>query len=271
MYRNVTTLGRGFRLSGTVTAEIESNPRPVLPYDPGNPGSTVFLNTALLHYRPSKTLEFAIGRDQLPSGINIPDLGPFIKLRQRFGYYDAPTQLKMFWGNKRAQVFPYVFTHGGNEPSGEAESGAGAHAEVDVLGMQRTVVGVSLLHGSAANGDRRTVGAYARLGFGRWGVLAEHDFTRRSRDVPITASFQQHVTYGQLFWAVREWLVASAIGERLSVQQPFEEEVNGARVEIAARFTPQVSLGVSARMQRNVVTNRTTTSVVLQGSVKTVQ
>ena len=34
-------------------------------------------------------------------------------------------------------------------------------------------------------------GAYARLGFGKWGILAEHDVTDRTRNVPDSVSFRQ--------------------------------------------------------------------------------
>jgi hypothetical protein len=61
--------------------------------------------------------------------------------------------------------------------------------EVDVLGKGRTVVGLNLLRAQARNGDRTLIGPYARLGFGRWGFLAEHDMTERSvktASTPVT-------------------------------------------------------------------------------------
>ncbi len=179
MYRNVTELGKGFRLSGVVTGETESAPRPALRYNPPASPSTIVVNTVLVHYRASTTLELAAGRDQLPTGINVPDLGLFIKSRNRYGYYDAPVQVKASWGDKRYQVMPFAYAPAGNEMHTDRESGAGTLAEFDVFGKGRTVVGVSLLHGASDNGTRQMVGGYARLGFGQWGVLLEHDLTDR--------------------------------------------------------------------------------------------
>jgi hypothetical protein len=268
LYRNVTDIGRNFRVSATVTGETTSSPRPTLSYEPRSQPSSLFLNTALLHYRAGQ-VEFAAGRDQLPTGVNVPDLGLWIKSRNRLGYYDAPVQLKMFWTHPRVHVIPFVYTSSGNEAPGEKETGGGTIAEV-VLGGQHAVLGVSTLKASGANGDRRTLGGHVRLGFGRWGVLVEHDLTDRTRVMPVPVAFAQQASYGQLFWAVRDWLVASAIGERLRVGGPFEERLVAAKLELAARLASQATLGVSARRQRDQITGRISTSVTLQAAFKTV-
>jgi hypothetical protein len=271
MYRNVTDLGRGFRVSALVSAETEHAPRPALRYDPASSASSIFVGTALLTYRLGSAAEISVGRDQLPSGINLPDQGIAIRARNRMGYYDVPTQVKMFVTGKRYQVAPFVFAPGGNDPSGEAEKGAGALAELDLLGKGRTVVGFSAARGVADNGDRRMMGAYARLGFGSWGLLAEHDVTDRTRPALAPSPFRQQATYGQVFWAMREWLVASAIGEHLTVQQPFAEKFAAGKLELSARLTSGASVGVSTKVQRSLLTNRTSTSVMLQAAFKTVR
>jgi hypothetical protein len=270
MYRNVTVLSETVRVSATLTAESQSAPRPAVTYDPMARPSSLFVNTALLHYRASPTVEVAAGRDQLPSGVNVPDLGLFIKSRNRLGYYDAPIQMKLFWNAKRFHVTPFGYRSSGNEPRGERESGAGTLAEVDLFGRQKTVVGVTLVHAGPDNGTRRTVGGYARLGFGAWGILAEHDVTDRARDA-LPTSFQQSASFAQVFWAPREWLVASAIGERLRVEAPFAERLAVGKLEVAARLSSHATLGVGARLQRNAATGRYTRSLVLQAAFKTVQ
>ena len=269
LYRNVTNLGAGFRLSGVATIEGASAPRPAKSYDPAARGSTLFVNSALVSYRPAKTLEFDAGRDQLPTGVNVPSLGAYIRSRNRLGYYDAPTQLKMAWWGKRHQVMPYVYAPGGNEASGERESGAGTLAEFDLLGNQRTVVGASFLKGSARNGDRQMVGGYARLGFGRWGILAEHDVTDRTRTA-LAQSFTQNASFTQVFWAAREWLVLSGIGERLRVERPFLERRNAGQVELSARLAPQATIVLGTRLEKDLVTNRLAKSLILQMAFKTV-
>jgi hypothetical protein len=269
LYRNVTEVGKGFRLSGVVTFEGASALRPARTYDPAASSSTMFVNTALVHYRPRETLEFAAGRDQLPSGVNVPDLAAYVKSRNRLGYYDSPTQLKMYWWGKRHQVTPFVFGPGGNEASGERESGGGTLAEFDVIGNQRAVVGTTILKGVARNGDRRLLGGYARLGFGAWGILAEHDVTDRTRTA-VAQAFTQNATFAQVFWAAREWLVLSTIGERLRVERPFEQRLNAGRIEVAARLAPQATVTMGTKLEKNLMTGKLSKSLILQVAVKTV-
>lgn len=269
LYRNVTELGKGFRVSGVATFEGASALRPARTYDPASSAATMFVNTALVHYRPRATLEFAAGRDQLPSGVNVPDLGAYIKSRNRLGYYDSPTQLKMYWWGKHHQVTPFVFGPGGNEAPGERETGGGTLAEFDVLGNQRAVVGTTILRATATNGDRSMLGGYARLGFGAWGVLAEHDVTDRTRTA-VARSFTQNASFAQVFWATREWLVLSAIGERLRVEQPFEQRLNSARIEVAARLAPQATITMGTKLEKNLMTGKLSKSLILQVAVKSV-
>jgi len=70
---------------------------------------------------------------------------------------------------------------------------------------------------------------------------------------------------------MREWLVASAIGERLTVQQPFAEKLAAGKLELNARLTSEASVGVSAKVQQNLITGRVSTSVMLQAALKTVR
>jgi len=98
--------------------------------------AAVFLNTALLQYRAAATLEFAAGRDQLPSGLNVPDLAASIKSRNRLGYYDTPTQIKKFWWNRRHALTPFDHGLGGNEAAGEGE--------FDLASAERAALGGSL-------------------------------------------------------------------------------------------------------------------------------
>jgi hypothetical protein len=144
-------------------------------------------------------------------------------------------------------------------------------ADADVLGNQQTIVGLSVLRGSAADGDRRIVGAYTRLGFGRWGILAEHDATQRSRDTVASGAFGQTATYAQLFFAIREWLVALGIAERLRVGQPFEERLTAGKFDLTARLASQATIGISGRWQVDGLSGRRTRSIAVQAAFKTVQ
>ena len=270
MYRNVTALPKGFSIYAVASVETDAAPRPSRSFDPSANPSTVFVNSALVRYRATPGLEVAVGRDQLPTGVNISDLASFIKARNRLGYYDAPTQVKVNWAGTRHQLTPFVYGPGGNEADGERESGGGALAEVDLFGKQKHVVGLSVLRGSARNGDRQAVGGYARLGFGSWGILAQHDVTDRTRPSVRPDAFRQHATFGQVFWAQREWLVWSAIGERLTVARPFEERLAAGRLEVAARLSSVATVGIGAKVQRDQLTRRVTTSLLFQMAIKSV-
>ena len=258
LYRNVTDVSDGFRLSATVTC------------DPAKKPSALFVNEAMVHYRVGNTLELAGGRGPLPSGVNVPDLALFIKSRNRLGYYDAPTQLKMFWRGRRHAFTSFAYVPGSRSAGDEGESGGGALYEFDALGRQRTLLGVTLVRGATPSGDRRMVGAYARLGFGRWGILAEHDVTERTRKIPDHATSQQGATYAHVFWAMREWLVASAIGERLHVSSPLGQHLAAGKLEVAARLASQATVLANTRIERDLATGRMSRSVGLQIALKTV-
>ena len=268
LYRNATELPQGFGAYFTITGETDAVPRSTV-YDPTPQTSSPIVNVALLRYRVTPALELFGGRDQLPSGVNVSDLGTFVRQRNRLGAYDSPAQLKLHWAGRRHRLVPFAYTGGGNEADGERESGGGALAEIDPFGNHHLVVGVNVLRGRADNGARRMLGAHARFGIGPWGILAEHDVTSRTRD-GVDGPFRQHATYGQAFWAAREWLVASLIGERLSVQRPFVERIQGGRLELAARFTSIATVSASAGVQRNAITGRTSRSLQVQVALKTV-
>jgi hypothetical protein len=272
MYRNNTELGKGFRVSAVVVAEHTAAPRPSLAYDPPVNHQTVYVTTALLSYRPTKTLEFSVGRDQLPTGLNLTDLGMYIKARDQYGYYDTPTQVKVTkWGDHYT-VSPYAFGPAGNERTGFHESGGGMLAEVDILpGNHRTVVGVNGLHGMSTNLDRTVIGPYARLGFGRWGIFAEHDFTDRTLKIAANpVAFRQEASYALAFIAVREWLVPSFGVERLIVHKPYKETQVAPRFELAARLSSNFTLGLTTRLQQNEITGKIAPSAQLTLAMKTV-
>ena len=138
-----------------------------------------------------------------------------------------------------------------------------------MLGAGRTIAGVSVLKGVSESGSRRMLGLYLRLGFGRWGVLAEHDMTTHDRDTLSGARLPQSTTYAQVFVAMREWLVASAIAERARVTAPFDEKLTAGAFELSARLASQATVGVGARVQRDGRTGRTSPSLVVQAAFKT--
>jgi hypothetical protein len=132
-------------------------------------------------------------------------------------------------------------------------------------------LGVNALHGEDRLGTRNFAAVHTRLGFGKWGILAEQDFTRRNQ-VPTAgnAAFGQTGTYIQAFRAFREWLVASAIFERLTVQDPFRERLVAGRAELSARLTPNFTLGLRTGVQFDQQTGRAAPVITVQLAWKTV-
>jgi len=270
IYRNATELGKGWRLSAIANGENRSVKRPNVSYEPPIQPDEVYLTSALISYRPKSTLEFSAGRDPLPTGVNNPDLTTYIRARNKYGYYDSPVQVKMFWWGKHYQVNPYAFGPSGTEPTGAKESGGGSLAEFYLLGKRTTtVLGLNTLHGSTSTTDRTLVGPYLRLGMGKWGILAEHDFTNRSLNA-TTTSFLQQASYAQLFWYPREWLLISTIGEQMQVERPFQERLIAGRFEVTSRFSNHITLALTSRFQEDMITGQFAPSVALQLALKTV-
>ena len=138
--------------------------------------------TLVWQYRPVEGFELMIGRDALPTGLGSPDPQTFIRLGTDQGSTATPTQVKAFWWNKRWQVTPYVFGPAVNEADANREWGSGVLAGI-ATANQRAIVGLSADEAQASMVDRRSIGAYARLGFGKWSVLAEHELATRATNV----------------------------------------------------------------------------------------
>jgi hypothetical protein len=79
-----------------------------------------------------------------------------------------------------------------------------------------------------------------RSGFFNRSCLDFHPFYHGSpapygkRESPTPVEFRQQASYAQLFWAIREGLVASVIGERLEVGTPFQQRLIAGRLELVA-------------------------------------
>lgn len=263
VFRNATELGRGFRLSLVVAGETSSSPRPRLAYQPQIFAKHFSVPSALLSWRAARRLEFAVGRDQLPVGINIADITSLVRSRNGIGFYDAPTQAKVYWWGKRYMITPYVFGRGGPEPPGKAEYGGGGRAELDLSGKGKTLIGLNGLRGTSVLVNRTLLGPFLRLGFKSWGILAEHDITTRKLFVPRRVTFDQHASYAQIFWFPRSWLTTAVTGERLSVQAPYAERLLGFKGEAIARFSSNFSMQITAGATRNQITGAMSPNLIV--------
>lgn len=201
--------------------------------------ATVIVPKAVWEYRPKDGFELTAGREELPTGIGLPDPQAYMRKSTNPGTTTYPTQVKAFWWNRRFQVTPYAFGPGADENVRLRQWGAGALAGVDVW-KGRAIVGVSGLDSRSPAFNRRSVGAYARLGFGRWGVLAEHELTGRSSTDTTVQTTQYVAGHTQVFFAPYEWLVTSLGAEELTM--------HGAATGRAYRLAPAAQVRVSENL-----------------------
>ena len=233
--------------------------------------ATVVVAKALWEYEPTEALQVAVGRDEMPSGIGLPDPLTFMRRGSDPGNTAYPTQVKAFWHSDRLEVTPYLFGPGGDEASDAQQYGAGVVAGVDVW-QRRAVLGVSArsAHALSDGGlDRRSIGAFARLGFGKWGILAEHDLSSRTAvTVPSTRYVAGHT---QVFFAPVEWLVTSLGAEHLVIDGPRPGHVYRLAPGVQARLSNNLTLIFNTRDVFTGVAAGRTRTYSLQVAVKSVQ
>jgi len=199
----------------------------------------VVVTKAVWDYSPTTHLRLVVGRDEMPSGIGLPDPQAFIRSASDSGDTAYPTQVKAFITTRRLQLTPYVFGPGGDEPRSLRQHGAGLVAGVDAW-KEHAIVGLSMRASNAAAFNRESVGAFARLGFGKWGILSEHDLTSRTTDAAATATDINYLAgHTQVFFAPKEWLVPSFAVEDLVVAAQ-------------ARHTTRFTVGVQTRLSDKI-------------------
>jgi hypothetical protein len=199
----------------------------------------VIVPKAIWEFRPKEGIELSVGREELPTGLGLPDPQTYMRKGTDPGTTAYPTQIKAFIYTHRLQLAPFVFGPGGDEDPRLQQYGVGTLAGVDVW-KHRAIVGVSLVDSRSAAFDRRSVGAYTRLGFGRWGIMAQHEMTGRSSTAANPATTQYIAGHTQLFFAATEWLVTSLGAEELAV--------DGATKTRAYRLAPGVQLRASENL-----------------------
>jgi hypothetical protein len=212
-----------------------------LPTSTTQPGGTVDLVVpkAIWEFRPKDGIELSVGREELPTGLGLPDPQAYMRKGTDPGNTVYPTQVKAFIYTHRLQLAPFVFGPGGDEDPRLQQYGVGTLAGVDVW-KHRAIVGVSLIDSRSDAFDRRSVGAYTRLGFGRWGIMAQHELTGRSSTAANPLTTQYISGHTQVFFAAKEWLVTSLGAEELAV--------DGITQSRAYRLAPGVQLRASENL-----------------------
>ena len=228
------------------------------------------VSKALWEYRPKDGLEFAVGRDEMPSGIGLPDPQAFIRKGNDPGDTAYPTQVKMFWWNRHVQLTPYAFAPGGDESPSVRQYGAGMLGGVDVW-KQHAIVGMSVRSSKASTFSRRSAGGFARLGFGKWGILAEHDFTSRTESDPTAPISEYLAGHSQIFFAAKEWLVTSLAAEDLVIDGPRPSHTYRLTPGVQVRFSDNLTVIVNTRDVFTGVSAGRTRTFSVQLAVKTVE
>ena len=168
-------------------------------------------------YQPSDGLVFTVGRDDTPTGLGLPGAASYARRVNSPSVSSTPTQAKVFWWNKRWQVTSYAFGPDGNETAPRFEAyGGGALIGADIW-KNRAVIGMTAKTSYADAYDRRSAGAFLRLGLTKhWGVLLEHDFTDRTTSKPENFS---HVSgHSEVFFVPFDWLQTSLGGDHVKTR-----------------------------------------------------
>ena len=265
--RGMVTMSSHTRVS--YEAGVDTPPLTRMPASAGRTANAV-IGKALLAYRPRNGVEVAAGRDALPNGLGLPDTQRYMERQHDPLGTGLPTQVKAFLWTDRLQVTPYVFGPGFDEAGPRRQRGAGVVGGVDVW-KRHAVLGMSARMSQSDAADRRSIGAFARLGFGRWGILAEHDVTSRvtARDAMPEA---QYVTgYTQLFVAPVEWFVTSLVVDNVVSTGPGAKRTYRIAPTAQVRFSDNYTVQFSTRddFAIGAPPNSRTYSITL--AVKTVQ
>lgn len=205
------------------------------------------VSKALFEYRPKDGVAFQVGRDTLPTGLGLPDPQTFLR-RQNDPLGTAyPVQAKAFFWTPRFEVAPYAYGPGFDETGRSArQHGGGVQGGVDIW-KQRAVIGMTTRTSRSTTIDRRSVGAYARLGFGRWGVLGEHDLTSRTVRTSTLAPADNVVGFTQVFVAAKEWFVTSLLVDDVVTSGPGGKHLYRLAPTAQLRISDKVTVVLSTR------------------------
>jgi hypothetical protein len=199
--------------------------------------------TAAWEYRASDGVTFSVARDRLPRGVELGETRTILDDVHRDRY---PTQARAFVDSNRVQLTAYAFAPGSADAWAQRTRGAGALADVQLF-RHHLVLGISARARFSALADERTVGGYARAGFGRWGVLTEHELSRWTAEPGRDPRPRRLAGYTQVFFAPWEWLVTALAGEYASQPGLTQGSVFRWRPEVKARLSSQLTVTASVR------------------------
>jgi hypothetical protein len=218
-------------------------------------------------YRANDTFTLAVVRDRMPRGVELGETRTVLQEAEPDRY---PAQVRAFISANRFHVTAYGFAPG-SEPARDREArGGGVLGEV-LLFSNHVALGASARHTTELTQRRQTFGGYARLGFGKWGILAEHEVTTRTERSTQLSRPQRYAGYTQVFVAPLEWLVTSVIGEQTNDPLAVNRHTFRWRPEVQARLTDYITITASARTDNARGINGSGRIYLVQVAVKTVQ
>lgn len=202
-------------------------------------------------FQPTAKTSLTIGRDDLPSGLGAPGAVSFHRRVTSPDVSSTPTQLKMSWWNDRWQLTGYGFGPEGNETSTRFEAYGGGAVIGRTVWKDHAVVGVTTRVSKADAYDRRSAGAFLRLGITKhWGILLENEFTDRITD--RGAELNHLAGRSEVFYVPFDWLQTSLAADHVTT-------AGGAR---QYRFSPSAQV----RLNRNISLSFNTRDVLNGGT-----
>jgi hypothetical protein len=209
---------------------------------------------AAWEYRPADRFALAVAHDRLPRGV---ELGETRTILQDGDGDRFPSQLRAYVTTNRFNVTAYAYGPGSSNALDRRSRGAGVLGEMQFF-SNHLVLGVSARRAledtvvaepqeTRPTLTRQIVGGYTRMGYGKWGLLAEHEFTRRTISANPQAAPDRYAGYTQLFFAPKEWLVLSAIGEQSRDTATTTARTFRWRPEVQARLSSNITITASAR------------------------
>lgn len=180
------------------------------------PGGAVDVSTSSLYwlYQPRPGLSFTVGRDDLPTGLGLQDTQALFHRMDNPNVPAKPAQAKVFWWDDRWQVSAYAFGPDGSQGAPQVKAGGGGALVGANLWRDRVVAGFTTRVTRAGGFGRSNAGLFARIGLTEhWGILAEHDLTRRATN---GGADRTHLAgHTQLFFVPYDWLQTSFAVEHL--------------------------------------------------------
>ncbi len=176
------------------------------------------LERAMLEYRLKRgetQYELALGRDSLPSGVNVGNETSYLKSFNNMGPDRFQQQARLTAWNDKYLYSVYGYTPTSKDYTNNEERGGGGLFEY-YLPSVTTVLGVSTQMSQNVVNDinRQSFGGYARIGFNKYfGMMHE---TVRSVFKSDNLKYTKQVTqYWDVHAHLQEWLVGQLVYEHL--------------------------------------------------------